>query len=360
MLLHELHLQKQKLKSNNRLYNTLWGLLWDPRKLATARLQEREIDIIWSWVGDDRAFFRLDVHDPGAPADPAPPDDAGPFAPGLHSVCNLLGRMTTQRRIDKVRGRLLQYLLARFVDQVLPDVKDVGELARLMVESGWIARGLTRDLEEDLRGWLAGGRVYGKLALGLGGPGVLIHLPLIGSSAWESHCHPEGPYGTRNLDTLRRIGVHETAHEGRWAPKVDRTLNAHEVVNALVDDLLRKCQVYAVHFVTASDGTPQPSRSKRSKRTKLRRPHAVPYPSPVPPIRAERSASGHSHRTPPPYTPPGVSPPAFSPTDASLSGQVPLFSAHSPLSDNCHVLASPPILFDGEEVEPFPPSNPVA
>lgn len=325
------------VETENRVYNTLRGLALDRRRLGEHQLQDPDFEIIWKWAGSKHDFFRQAVEHTDPPSDPGRSD------PGLNSVCSLLVRMQTQGRIDIVRCRLLQYFLARFVAKFIPDVKNTTEVARLMVESGWIAKGVTLNLEKNLQAWLAAGRCYEQLAAELGGAGALLLLLLIGWSSWEVHCHPTRPYGNPICQLLVDMGVPEAANVVHWASNVEAFLNAHELVDNLVHDLFQECHPDAVCFVSAPSS--KPARTKgRGIRSSRFAPRFAPYPE-----------SGHARR--PQNTPPFDSPHAVSP---EFSGQVPVFSIHPGPDDDdlCRVLSGPPTPLDGVCIPPFSPSTP--
>ncbi|KAJ5602066.1 hypothetical protein N7510_011600 [Penicillium lagena] len=336
-------------KSKNRVYNTLHGLISAPQRLQYHQLEEYEMEIIWEWAGNKDAFFQAAVESTN------PPEDPGESLRGLNSICCLLGQMKTQNRIDKVRGRLLQYFLALFVERHISDVRDVRVVTRLVIDSGLIAPEVTSNLENNLRTWLAGGRCYMQFARALGGAGVLIHLPLIGSTSWESHSHLRGTYGARNYELLRRIRVPEAADEGRLAPNVGIDLNAHQLVDRLVQDLSQECGVQTLFVVDAAD-------RRQTRGSRLRRGRQTPYQPPQSASQAGRQGSGHARRSRghTRHPPPNDSPHTSSLGDASLSGQAPLFSAYPPLGDDYHSLSSPQIFSDEGSVERFSSSTPGA
>lgn len=213
--------------------------------------------------------------------------------------------MRTQERIDKVRGRLLQYFLARFVERHISNARDVKQVTRQVLDRGLIAPEVMPNLVNNLQTWVAGGRCYMQLARVLGGAGVLIYLPLIGSSSWETHCRPSGMYGDQNYKLVRRIRVPQAANEERWASNVGKYLDAHQLVESLVDDFLEECASSLVNDAPDSTQTG----GLRFRRGRL----AV----------STDSAS-----------PSDVSQHTFSIGVPSLSGGTPLFSAYSPLGDD--------------------------
>ncbi|KAJ5152518.1 hypothetical protein N7492_009798 [Penicillium capsulatum] len=301
--------------SKNRVHAKLLDYLANPDKLKADSLQADDLAIIWRWVGHEDDFFLSTVA-----ATPPRIQHLGHSSPLLNSMCCLLKDMETQSRVDTVRGRLLLYFLALLVDERIPNVKEVTVVAALVLKTGWIAPELSSALQDNLPKWLAGGRSYVRLARELDGAGSLIFLPLITRSDWEHHCHPDGSYGGRILELLRLLGVPQAARE----QQPDGSRNAHDVVGALVQHWFAACAVDPIHFVSCDPSRPKlPEPGRR-----IRDPRPPPRPRRGPSLRRWQSSSPRSQASTGP--------------DGPLSGQEPLFDAHAPERDLCHVVPSPP------------------
>lgn len=228
--------------------------------MSTPKLGADAIKTIWSWANQKELFFK-----PGG--EPTKGEHEASVPPGgalfFNSVCSLLKKMEQQNQVDTVRMRLLLYFLARFVDERCEGAQE-DVVVFLLVDSGWISKTLQPYLEMNLKKWLAAGRVYARLVELLGvGAGILIFLPLFGSSTWEQKCSLVREQGEMIAYALHRLGVLEAASVIR-----DDNRSAHAVVQEIVQHLFEQSPNLVMCNISAAFG---PLKGKK----RIRRPRST-------------------------------------------------------------------------------------
>ena len=216
---------------------------------SISKLEETVIATIWGWATHKKSFF-----DSGSVTAAGPVRSSAGASPILDSVCTLLKQVQEQTQINTIRRRLLLYFLARFVDGKIKDVRDMDRVVTLVVDSGWISPEpeLLSLLKENLPRWLKAGRRYvGLVHLMNAGLGVLIFLPLLTDSTWESHCPRTGMYVDAILEKLRSMGVPEEANAKRHGD-----LTGDDIVRELWEELFAQS---SVNFVACNPATVSPS-----------------------------------------------------------------------------------------------------
>ncbi|KAJ6117953.1 hypothetical protein N7523_005704 [Penicillium sp. IBT 18751x] len=230
-----------ELKDKNRTLQSL-------RSSSVPALEPEAIATIWGWAKDKGSFL-------------TPAGKTDPCSPILDSVCKRLNHNTTAAvLINTIHTRLLLYFFARFVDEKLEDVRDLDRVVQLVLESGWISNEpeIIALFKDNFSKWLRAGRRYvGLVELLDVGEGVIIFLPPIKPSTWESHCPRAGTYANQIKTKLHEMGVSAAAdarHDG-WT--------AHEVVREVVEHLFAQS---STSFVPCQPATDRPSRWLRRSR----------------------------------------------------------------------------------------------
>ncbi|KAJ5873633.1 uncharacterized protein N7473_013192 [Penicillium subrubescens] len=201
--------------------------------LPVEKLKPETIESIWKWADDPASFFKENDRT----ANPLP--EAGALLTPLDSVCILLDHLETRVQLDRIRRRLLLYLLAWMVETRI-QVGTHDDVASMLVQSHLISPVSQKSFAGNLRDWLARGRQYLHLAKRLGEEGeagAVIFLPMWkGESVWYHHSHVGGGNGAEIIAWLRASKVTEDArrtHEYRNVDGVVKTLSANEVVERL-------------------------------------------------------------------------------------------------------------------------------
>ena len=235
-------LRRETLKEPNRTLQSL-------SSSSVPTLEPEVIATIWGWAEDTKSFFT-----PGSKTDASSPILDSVCTPILDSVCTLLiYNTTTAVQINTIHTRLLLYFLARFVDEKLQDVRDLDRVVMLVLESGWISNRpeLIAPFKANLPKWLKAGKSYMGLVELMGvGEGVIIFIPQLKRSTWESHCPREGATANRIKDKLQDMGVPAAASIKRHG----RT--GHEVVQKLMKLLLTQSSISFVRCDPAPEHSP--------------------------------------------------------------------------------------------------------
>jgi hypothetical protein len=232
-------------------------------------------------------------------------------------VCTLLNQVQDQNQINTIRTRLLLYFLALFVDKEIPFVRDINTVASLVVDKGLISE----DLKKNLPDWLRAGRRYvGLVDLLNAGLGILIFLPLLSPSTWESHCPLTGMYVDSIKHKLKSMGVPEAANATRYGGRT-----GHDVVQELMEDCFPRS---SINFVTCDPATGSPSTGSARFIRKPRDSYSQPRSSPDDfSSDSERPETAHGPGSP-------FAPYSRSPTrDPRLSECCHVFKAGDPLVD---------------------------
>ncbi|KAJ5117663.1 hypothetical protein N7448_011295 [Penicillium atrosanguineum] len=250
---------------------------------SVPKLEEEVIATVWGWAKHQKSFFTSGIKT----------DTSSPI---LDSVCqHLIYNKDVAFQINTIHTRLLVYFLARFVNEKLTDTRDMDQVVKLVVDSGWISPnpGLIDLFKENFLKWLKAGKRFIGLVELLGvGAGVIIFVPLIRASTLESHCPRTGPYAHSIKEKLQDMGVPAAASSRRdgWT--------GHEVVQTLMEHLFAQS---TISFVSCDPATEPPATI--SPATETRRWLRRPPPSHIHRVNAPRTHSLAAFIVPTPLPP---------------------------------------------------------
>jgi hypothetical protein len=220
------------------------------------RLCEEAKTVIWRWA--ENPDYSAEIGHPVPELASTAGSSAAPFDP----VFNMLVRLQTQGRVDRVRWRLLLYFLAREVNKRIGEVGTPEVMVQMLTQNHWISDPVKKVLREGeykkAKEWLRAGRSYIALVEKLG-LGALISLPFIGESSWNYHCHPNGKRWFEILSLLHDRRVPEAAALRERHGNVE--LDAHGVATKLIEHLKSKYPMPLVAY------RPPPTRAKQRART---------------------------------------------------------------------------------------------